>query len=203
MRARCPERPSYWLSSPCHPVPAQVRTKHLKPPKDSQRLATPAACDPFFSLSFEYSEPLFSSKPKIRLVAKLHGLRLMPTHNACNYTNEFRKAPILDFGPISGCGLRSKCRRFRSTHKRVAVKIVDDRALRVREFWMSVSKVFENALGVLRLCSGRTAKGVDFPSFPHALSGGSTQLTTGESEPGPPIRTFGGDGFGTIYYFDT
>ena len=36
------------------------------------------------------------------------------------------------------------------------------------------------------------------PSFPHALSGGSARLTTGESGSGPPIETFGGDGFRKI-----
>ena len=34
------------------------------------------------------------------------------------------------------------------------------------------------------------------PSFPHASSGGSTGLTTGRIRTGPPIKTFGGDGFG-------
>jgi hypothetical protein len=34
-------------------------------------------------------------------------------------------------------------------------------------------------------------------SFPHAFSGGSTVLTTGGIRIGPPIRAFGGDGFGT------
>jgi hypothetical protein len=33
------------------------------------------------------------------------------------------------------------------------------------------------------------------PSFPHALSGGSTGLTTGGFGTGPPIKTFGGDAF--------
>ena len=35
------------------------------------------------------------------------------------------------------------------------------------------------------------------PSFPHAFSGGSTRLTTGETGTGPPIRTLGGDGLGS------
>ena len=35
-------------------------------------------------------------------------------------------------------------------------------------------------------------------SFPHAFSGGSTGLTTGESGTGPPIKTFGGDNGGEI-----
>jgi hypothetical protein len=33
------------------------------------------------------------------------------------------------------------------------------------------------------------------PSFPHALSGGSTELTTGGFGTGPPTKTFGGDAF--------
>jgi hypothetical protein len=33
------------------------------------------------------------------------------------------------------------------------------------------------------------------PSFPHAFSGGSTRLTTGEILAGPAIETFGGDEF--------
>jgi hypothetical protein len=34
------------------------------------------------------------------------------------------------------------------------------------------------------------------PSFPNASIGGSTELTTGETGIGPPIKTFGGDAFG-------
>ncbi len=36
-------------------------------------------------------------------------------------------------------------------------------------------------------------------SFPHAFSGGSTGLTTGETLSGPPIKTFEGDNFGDNY----
>src|SRR5258708_39539473 len=81
LRARCPGRPSCWLSSPCHPVPAQVRTKHLKPPKDSRRLVTQAACDPFFSPSSIHNH-VFPTNRKMHFVAKLHGIRILPTHSA-------------------------------------------------------------------------------------------------------------------------
>src|SRR5437773_9884240 len=39
---------------------------------------------------------------------------------------------------------------------------------------------------------------IESPSFPHVLSGASAGLTTGESGSGPPIQTFGGDGFRKI-----
>ena len=101
MRARCPGHSSCWLTSPCHPVPAQVWTKHLKPPKDSQRLVIQATCDPyFFFLLFDIHNRVFPANRKIHFVAKLHSIRILPTHSARDCVSEFQKAPILELGPM-------------------------------------------------------------------------------------------------------
>jgi hypothetical protein len=72
--------------------------------------------------------------------------------------------------------------------------VSDERMLPTRDWKMKLEWVNPCSISVGRFPATRRVK---YPSFPHALSGGSTGLTTGGFGTGPPIKTFWGDAFKT------